>query len=298
MPVAIPPSLLRHPERADWLARLPRLVDELLDEWGLRVDGESMAGHVALVVPVRTVDGEPAALKASWPHWEAETEHLALRYWAGDGAVRLLRADPRRFALLLERADGARDLHALPVHDAIEVVAGLYPRLHRTPPPQLRTLSSLATDWSRRLPLLIAHGGVPRRLVEHAVGLARDFGADAATDGALIHSDLHYGNVLASLRGDGDPWLVIDPKPLSGDPAYEVGPLLGNRWDELPADRLRDGLLDRVLTAADAAGLDEDRVRDWAFVRAIVDVLWDVEDGAVAAERLDRCITIAKAMQR
>ncbi len=54
----------------------------------------------------------------------------------------------------------------------------------------------------------------------------------AATDGRLIHADLHYENVLAAER---EPWLVIDPQPMSGDPHYELAPLLWNRWDELPA---------------------------------------------------------------
>jgi streptomycin 6-kinase len=34
----------------------------------------------------------------------------------------------------------------------------------------------------------------------------------------LLWTDLHAGNVLASQR---EPWLVIDPQPFIGDPAYE-----------------------------------------------------------------------------
>jgi streptomycin 6-kinase len=32
--------------------------------------------------------------------------------------------------------------------------------------------------------------------------------------------DLHAGNVLATQR---EPWLVIDPKPFIGDPAFDAG---------------------------------------------------------------------------
>ena len=49
----------------------------------------------------------------------------------------------------------------------------------------------------------------------------------------MIHGDLHYENVLA---GDREPWLVIDPKPMSGDPHYELAPMLWNRFDELAGD--------------------------------------------------------------
>lgn len=302
MSVDIPAALLAHaadPKWTEWLDRLPRQIDGLLDEWQLRADGPAMAGTCAIVVPVLTQDGGAAALKVSWPHWEAETEHLALRHWAGQAAVRLLRADPRRFALLLERADSRTDLRSLPVIDALEVVASLYPALHRSAPPQLRSLSSLAAEWSERLPALIGHGAVPRRLVERGISLSRDLSTDPRTDGSLIHTDLHYENVLAALPGsDRPPWLAIDPKPLSGDPAYEVEPLLRNRWNELPKHRLRDGILRRLYTLVDAAGLDEDRVRDWTLVRALVNVLWHVDSDTLTVERLDQAITIAKAVQR
>jgi len=282
-----------------WLDRLPHQLDELVSEWQLGIDGAAAAGSCSIVLPVRTRSNDAAALKVSWPHEEAENEHLALRHWAGDGAVRLLRADPRRFALLLERADAGTDLHSVPVFEAIETVASLYPRLHRSAPPQLRRLSALSAEWSERLPSLSSHGGLPRRIVERAIALARGFSIDPQTDGTLIHGDLHYGNVLAALPGsDREPWLAIDPKPLSGDPCFEVWPLLRNRWDELPAHGRRDGLLARLYSAVDAAGLDEDRVRDWAFVRAVVDVLWQVDDGTIDDLALDRSVAIAKAVQR
>ncbi|MBA8794672.1 streptomycin 6-kinase [Friedmanniella endophytica] len=292
------PDSLRMPGRDDWLARLPRLRDDLLAEWGLRVDGAAMAGACALVVPVRTADGTPAALKISWPHWEADTEHLALRDWNGDGAVRLLRADPRRYALLLERADPARTLTEVPLDRALAVITGLYPRLHRPAPPNVRRLSEVTAGWATRLDGIRNSGAAPRRLIEHAASLARDFASDPATDGALIHSDLHYANVLGSLRED-EPWLAIDPKPLSGDSTYEVAPLLWNRFDEYPADRIRDGILDRIWTVVDAMEWDEDRVRDWVIVRELCNVLWAVEDDWVpGGDWLTGAITIAKAAQR
>ena len=35
------------------------------------------------------------------------------------------------------------------------------------------------------------------------------------------------------LAADREPWLTIAPKPLNGDPHYELAPMLWNRWDEL-----------------------------------------------------------------
>lgn len=301
VPAALRDLAEGRPSWDDWLARAPRLSDELIQQWRLRVDGSPMSGNCAMVVPVRTEDDRAAVLKITWPHWEAETEHLALRAWQGDGAVELWRADPRRFALLVERARPDRDLHALDVLEACEVVARLYGRLHRPPLPQPRRLSELCQEWSDRLPPLAESNLISRRFVSQADRLLRDFAVDPQTDSALIHTDLHFFNVLAAER---EPWLVIDPKPLSGDPAYEVAPLLWNRWEEaMSADSPREALLDRLYTVVDVAGLDEDRVRDWVVVREVCNVLWAYEDhltdgAAIQQDWVTAATTILKAVQR
>ena len=301
VPAALRAQAEGRPAWDDWLTRAPRLGDDLITEWGLRIDGATLSGNCAMVVPVRTDDDRAGVLKIGWPHWEAETEHLALRAWQGDGAVELWRADPRRFALLLERARPDRDLHALDVLEACEVVARLYGRLHRSPLPQPRRLSDLCREWVERLPPLLEANLIARRFVSQGERLLRDFADDPDTDAALIHSDLHFFNVLAAER---EPWLVIDPKPLSGDPAYEVAPLLWNRWDEaMSAVSPRQALLDRLFTVVDVAGLDEDRVRDWIVVREVCNVLWTYEehirDGAsIQQSWVTAATTILKAVQR
>jgi streptomycin 6-kinase len=298
------------PDWVDWLDRLPGLAAGLLEEWGLRRDGAARYGYASLVLPVRTGAGETAVLKATFDgDLESRHEALALQRWAGDGAVRLLRADPARRALLLERLheqdlSGAWDL------EACEVVAGLYGRLHVPAPGRLRPLTSFVARWADDLARLAARLGggmpVPRRLVEQALSLAQDLVADPASTGLLIHGDLHYGNVLAA---DREPWLAIDPKPMSGDPHYEPASMLGNRTAELAGPLavggVRDGLRRRFHTLVDAAGLDEARARDWVVVREVLDAGWSVADAerggrrpdAGERSRITRCITIAKAVQ-
>jgi streptomycin 6-kinase len=287
---------------AAWLDGLSRLVAEVADDWELTFDGEPTHGYCALVVPVRTVSGRPAVLKVGFPDDESEHEHLALQHWHGNGAVSLLRADPRRYALLLERLH-PEDLTALGDVEACEVVAGLYRRLHVPAPPQLRTLTSYVERWGADLAALPRDAPVPRRLVEQALSLGRDLVADPASNGTMIHADLHYENVLAA---DREPWLAIDPKPVSGDPHYEVAPLLWNRWDEvLGSGDVRTAVRRRFHTVVDTAGLDEDRARDWVVVREVHNAMWTIRDARRAGRRPDdadrewltRCITIAKAVQ-
>lgn len=264
------------------------VVEELLEEWELTPDGDA-----GCVLPVRTRSGRPAVLKVE----AAEHEHLALQHWHGRGAAQLLRADPRRSALLLERLH-PEDLGGLWDVEACEVVGGLYGLLHVPAPPQLVTLSSCVGRWAGELAALPRDAPVPRRLVEQAVALGRDLAADPATDGRLIHGDLHYAHVLA---GDREPWLAVDPEPLSGDPHYEVAPMLWSRWDELvgAARGVRDGVRLRFHTIVDVAGLDEHRARDWVVVRMLCEALrWLQEPSERRAEgHLTRCVTIAKSVQ-
>ncbi len=294
----LPAGVLQMRDRGDdwaaWVDRLPALTEELLDEWQLSVDGELMHGFCSLVVPVVTGDGVRAVLKLHEDlEDESEFEHLALQRWHGDGAVLLLRADPRRWALLLERLHPL-DLTSIGDLEACEVVAGLYPRIHVPALPQLRTITSYVERWTADLAALPSDAPIPRRMREQCVALARDLVSDPASVGVIIHGDLHYENVLAA---DREPWLVIDPKPMSGDPHYEPAPMLWNRFDELASDNLRDGIRRRFHTLVDLAGLDEERARDWVIVRMILNASWDVIDGDPDQEWLTRCFTIVKAVQ-
>jgi streptomycin 6-kinase len=306
-PFATPPAFTAQAARDErfraFVDRLPRLVADLLDDWALGVDGDPWHGHGAVVLPVRTTGGRPAALKVTYPHDEAEHEHLGLQAWHGNGTVQLLRADPRRWALLLERLHGDEDLGTIDALEACEVVAGFYPRLHVPALPQLRRLSTYVATWTDRLAALPVDAPVPHRLVEQAVSLGRDLASDPGTDARMIHGDLHYANVLA---GDREPWLVIDPKPVAGDPHYEVAPLLWNRWDEVVASGdVRAAVRRRFHTVVDAAGLDEERARDWVVVRELHNVLWCIEDAERARTPLDaddrayvtRAVSVAKAVQ-
>jgi streptomycin 6-kinase len=296
----------RGPDWVAWLDRLPAVVRDLLDEWEVTADGEATYGYASLVLPVLAADGAQAVLKVGFPDWESEHEALALQRWHGDGAVRLLKADPHRQALLLERLS-REDLGEHWDVQACEIIGGLYSRLHVPAPPQLRTLSWYADQVAARLAALPPGAPLPPRFVDQARSLAVSFATDEATDGTLIHTDLHYGNVLATDPGGreaekGPSWLAIDPKPLSGDPHYEIAPLLWNRFGEL-AGRIREGVRDRFFAAVDAAGLEEERARDWVIVRMLDLARQRLEDppGVVrqtpTADLLTMCVTIAKAVQ-
>jgi streptomycin 6-kinase len=304
--IVLPPGLDEQrelgPDWGRWLDALPRTFLDVLDEWQLRRDGDDLwHGSVSLAAPVLTPDGSRAVLKVSFDgDDESVHEALALQHWHGDGVVRLLRADPRRRALLLERLH-RRDLTGLDDLEACEVVAGLYLRIHRPAVPQLATVTSYVGRWLDDLARQPRDIPIPHRMVEQVLSLGRDLVADPASVGRMVHGDLHYENVLAA---DREQWLVIDPKPMSGDPHYEPAPMLWNRFDEIAGD-VRGGVRRRFHTLVDLAGLDEDRARDWVVVRMVLNANWSVQDAQRAGRALDvedrewitRCIAITKAVQ-
>ncbi|MEU1278673.1 aminoglycoside phosphotransferase family protein [Streptomyces sp. NPDC005805] len=253
------------------LAELPGRAARFLERWDLRVAGPSMHGRVSLVLPVTRADGTPAVLKLQQVDEETAGEWLALRTWDGDGAARLLAHDEATGTLLLERLRPGTQLASLPDgRAAVRVLAGVLARLSAVPaPPGLRRLGDVLADTLAALPGALA-GPVDeegRRLLRECVAAVREV-ADEPGD-RLLHWDLHYENVLAARR---EPWLAIDPKPLAGDPGFELLPALWNRFD--PAEvRWRFDLL------TEALGLDRERARAWTLGRVLQSGVWEAEDG-------------------
>ena len=258
------------PDAPRWVATLPRLATKMCARWDLTPDGDVMTGFCAVVVPVRQRDGHPAVLKLTWIDEETEHEALALRTWDGDGVVRLLDHDQELGALLLERLDHTYSLHEAPIEEAIDVIGRLHRRLRVAAPAEIRRVEPEIQDDPR----------VPAKLLD----AAREAGEELAKTAAcvLVNEDLHYDNVL---RGDREPWLMIDPKPVCGDPEWAVIPLLWNRFSELDDGR---GLSDRFAAICAAGELDPDRARGWVLHRAVSNWIWCLDSDPEAEEVLEK----------
>ncbi|PBC98066.1 streptomycin 6-kinase [Streptomyces sp. Ag82_O1-15] len=272
-----------------FVAGLPERAAHFLERWELRLDGPSMHGVTALVLPVLRADGTPAVLKLQLLDEESAGEPAALRVWDGGAAVRLLAHDEATCTLLLERLDQTRMLTHLPdTREAALVVARLLARLTAVPAPEgMRRLGDIAEAMLERVPgaLKLIADKAERRLVEDCAAAVREVATEPGD--RLLHWDLHYDNVLQDLRDlrdpdglqDGDarsvgrgPWVAIDPKPLAGDPGFDLCPALGNRFE--PAE-----IRWRFDAMTDVMGLDRERARAWTLGRVLQNTLWDIEDG-------------------
>ncbi|WP_419248724.1 aminoglycoside phosphotransferase family protein [Streptomyces melanogenes] len=253
-----------------FIEELPGRARAFLDRWGLRLDGPSMYGMCALVLPVTTGDGTPAVLKLQLLDEESVGEPVALRAWDGAGAVRLLRHDAETGTMLLERLNSARLLTSVDSREAVLVIGGLLSRLTAVPaPPELRRLGDVAAAMLADTPDAVRTLTDPseRRLLLDCAAAVREVAAEPGD--RLLHWDLHYENVVAA---DREPWLAIDPTPLAGDPAFELLPALDNRYE--PSElRWRFDALTEVM------GLDRERARAWTLGRVLQNCLWEIEDG-------------------
>jgi streptomycin 6-kinase len=260
------------------LESLPRLLDECVDHWQLRVGPPYRGGNASLALPATQADGTAVALKIQFPHQESDHEATALALWNGDGAVRLLDYDEERHALLLEHCNPGTHLSEIDPDAALDVLIALLPRLLKPAGPPFRTLAQDAEQWIEDLPPHWETAGRPfeRSLVDTAVGLLREL---VGTQGeqVLLHQDLHGDNVL---RAEREPWLVIDPKPLVGEREFAVAPIV--RSSELghsPAAVRR-----RLARLTDELGLDRDRARSWTIAQTLA---WSFDGVSALPTHLD-----------
>ncbi len=267
MPLRIPARLARNcrnvPERAEWLMKVPEMLETVQQRWALTLDDPFDGASCALVAPARLSNGTAAVLKLGMPHMEAKHEIAGLQFWNANPTVRVFAADDDLGAMLLERCQPGTTLRRLPEPEQDVIVARLLNRLWRVPPPGhlFRPLSVLIEYWIGET-LAAADDWSNPGLVRHGLAVFEELLQTTPTE-VLLATDLHAENIL---RAEREPWLVIDPKPFVGDPAYDVTQHLFNCPMRLQADP--KGLIRRV---ADAAQLDPERVRLWTFARAAAD---------------------------
>ncbi|MER7756558.1 aminoglycoside phosphotransferase family protein [Kitasatospora sp. NPDC097643] len=243
------------PSAEAWCAALPAVVDSLAERWGLTVRAAGGGGTARVL---RCTDGGGATvwLKLTPDRRVAAEEETALRAWSGlPSVVRLLTADPATGALLLAGVSPGSTLRERAWRP--DEVAALLTALRSVPVAGVR-LPALAerVDFlfdltERRAPGLVRASARTRAL-------------DLAADGpvALVHGDLHPGNVLDGPAGP----VVIDPRATLGDPDFDLVDWVLDGVADLGGVRDRIAALTPLVPGADP-------VRTLAWCRAIAPIV-------------------------
>ncbi len=181
---------------------------------------------------------------------ESLEEADALELWNGDGAVRLLRHDRGRNALLVERAVPGSDLGGLPEDEATAIAVDVAWRLWRPAAAPFRWIGDHVPGWLDEADVENRELAALARTLYASLDVGRD---------TLVHGDFHHHNLLLH----GGRWVAIDPKPMLGEPEFDVYSFLRNPLSY----RMRLDVTESRLAAFAAAGLDEGRMRAWAVIR-------------------------------
>jgi streptomycin 6-kinase len=258
-----------------------------LHKWSLQPEGGLIETHTSQLLPVRHVDG-PAMLKVLKPASDEQAGADMLRYFAGNGAVRLIAADDD--AWLMERAGGNPSLIAMALSgcddQAAAILADCVAQLHA--PRDVPAPSGLIRldTWFRsllaresELPILARCAAVARELLatEHQI--------------VVLHGDLHHDNVLHSPRG----WLAIDPKGLIGERTYELANLLCNPQPHGHIVHRPERMLRLAMLYAERLALDVQRILEFALAHAGLSAAWSLEDRSDASYRL-KCAEVLEPL--
>lgn len=189
---------------------------------------------------------------------------------------------------MLERLTPGAPLEAHPDRsEAIGIVCGLLRRLWQAAPTDqpFVTASELASRWRRQLPVRYERAGRPfeRAALDAALAACEEL-ARPAGPVTIANRDVHLGNVISAQR---EPWLLIDPQPVLGEPAFDLAYLAQDLLPRSPSAAELHAIVDRLTGELEVAA---SRVRQWMLVRMIDNALegiscnarWGLRDLAIA----------------
>ena len=280
-----------------WIDAAPDLAAGLLDRWRLRLDGAATCGAVALVLPVRRADGMPAVLKLQ-PGYGGQGigEPEALRTRGTETApCGCWITSPHRVRCCSSGSTpNAHWRLSAMTWPHFGSCPSSSPGSARVPAPEgVRRLSEFGADLLERVPraLTLVRDPSQHRLIRTCASALEEVLPEAGD--RLLHCDLHYYNILAPHPADPrEPWLAIDPEPLTGDPGFALLAALHNRWEEAVATGdLPRAIRRRFDLMTDILGLDRKRATRWTLARILQYALWDVEhDDTIWHTEPDRAI--------
>ena len=259
----------------DWRARLLSTLEDLEDRWQLRlgVPFENLSYH--FVAPCTLYDGKQAVLKIGYhdPESPIAGEAKVLKLYDGCGAVKLLRYSAENYALLLERLSPGRHMKTEcrgKANSAVDIAISLLRKVRTKPPAGHDFL--LLDSWFDALSRL-SGTEFPAAAIRKTRSL---YARLSEGPELLLHGDFHHENILSANR---EPFLIIDPKGIVGQIGYEIAVFLNNhaRWLGTGSDA-RSLINEAVEAFAEAFGLAESELRQWAYAQCVLSAFWTFEE--------------------
>jgi streptomycin 6-kinase len=257
-----------------WLESLPGIIASCQSRWQLTLRRPSFSdGAASWAAPVELADGTKAILKIGVPHHETVDMNAAWQAYDPRGLAELLAYDPSDNAFLIERCEPGHPAAELPAAETDVLAANLLPHLWAPAPDlELPRLSHIAAERATRLRDRADRLGVP--LYNSCADLFETLAATTPDDW-LLHGDFHPRNVLLSSRG----WLAIDPRPMIGEPAYDLAIHLHNKI------HLDPDPVGRITRLAERVAVPTVRARMWLAAKLIQLCSWLRDTGQTDQSR-------------
>jgi len=248
-------------------------------KWRLTPDGEPFETHSSWLAFVTRGD-ERAMLKAFKPDSDEGPSSRYLIAHRGVGTVRVLESDDS--AILVERVVPGTILSELSAQgrddEATHIICDTILKLQESradivgwPGHDVQT-----TEFRRRIAIAPLTAEIAAKA--EAIFLCLEASQKKRV---LLHGDLHHDNILFDAKRG---WLIVDPKGIVGDLAYEIAAPLRNPLAN-PDHFLSPAQMDRrVRIYCERLKLDRRRVLGWCFARNCVAALW-YADRTPRAER-------------
>ncbi len=254
-----------------WLDDLPKLILQVEATYGLsNLKPVKNLGYNYVMSGFQ--DDQPIILKLGMDIDGFKREAHALMALSGFGVVDVL---SEHSGLLLQRGAvpgvSLKSYFPEKEDEAINILVNIIKRLHKAPIPYKHKFPHVK-DW---LVVLDSNLNIQTEYLQKARQLGDEL-LQTSSKEILLHGDLHHDNMLQN----GNDWLVIDPKGVIGEPAYEVAAFIRNPIPELLAYENAPSIIhNRIIRFAELLDYPERRIINWCFVQAVLAWAWALEDG-------------------
>lgn len=264
---------------------MPNALNHYLDLWNLS-DPKPLATTATSHVYTVTSAGERVVLKLLTEIGEEERQGaIALDYFGGQGAVRLLRSDAD--AHLLEYAEG-QDLVDFVRNGADDeatiIISDVLNQLHQTANKPLPNNLIPLKQWFRSLferATTDQQNGLDS-IYTRAAPLAEKLLNDPR-DVRVLHGDIHHENIrYHAQRG----WLAFDPKGLIGERTYDIANTLYNPFKVQGVAQNEARLLRTSRLLADTLAIEHSRVLAFVYIYGCLSTSWYESAGEDASYSL------------
>jgi streptomycin 6-kinase len=257
-------------EGKQWLDSLPEITAKIATKHNL--SGLTPVNNMTFnYVASGYQNDNPIILKIGLNNKALAKEASCLKAFTKHAAAEVIASDNNM--IIMQRAVPGRTLKDhFPDNDldATNILCASIKELHKAPMPKSHNfyhLSKLFTALDQPL-------DIPDEILTKAKHLRDDL-LNSTTKEVLLHGDLHHDNILKN----GDSWLVIDPKGLIGDPAFESAAYLCNPIPELlQENQPREIIENRINICSAKLGIDSRRISDWLYAKSVLCWAWSLED--------------------